>query len=75
MIFIPLNSGKNTSIIASIFSVNVTSVLKFLQALFTSAFTAAKTIVSCDPELETEENQGLRAELERYLAPRASIIS
>ena len=43
--------------------------------LFTAAFSAAKALVSDDPELEKEENQRLRVELERYLAPRASTIS
>ncbi len=43
--------------------------------LFSAAFASAKMIVSEDPELEREENSGLRAELNRYLAPRTSQIS
>ena len=43
--------------------------------LFSKAFSTAKSIISDDPELKKEENGGLRAELERYLAPRYSTIS
>lgn len=43
--------------------------------LFTATFSAAKALVSDDPELEKEENQRLRVELERYLVPQASTIS
>lgn len=43
--------------------------------LFTAAFASAKMLVAQDPELESEENHGLRVELERYIAPRASTIS
>ena len=43
--------------------------------LFSSAFASAKMLVASDPELESEENRGLRIELERYISPRASVIS
>ncbi len=43
--------------------------------LFTVAFASAKKLVSEDPELENEENIGLRTEVARYLAPRTSTIS
>lgn len=43
--------------------------------LFSTAFATAKMIITEDPNLEKEENQGLRSELERYLAPRYSTIS
>ncbi len=43
--------------------------------LFSTAFATAKMIINDDPELEKEENSGLRSELDRYLAPRYSTIS
>ena len=43
--------------------------------LFSSAFASAKMLVASDPELESEENRGLLIELERYISPRASVIS
>ncbi len=43
--------------------------------LFSAAFSSAKMLVAEDPELEREENHGLRVELDRYITPRASTIS